>query len=114
MGDSSPQIQDNLVEMPKEYEDVMETPDVHRVAMKIQRADENYEKYAAKHEEKPGKGEVLCWYLYGLCSFFVHTVLIPIEFPLIISQTVSLPHAPQQGWLKSYRDLKCGKNEMQL
>ncbi|CAA2976296.1 major facilitator superfamily domain-containing [Olea europaea subsp. europaea] len=110
MGERSPQIQENM----EEHEEVMATPDVHRVAMEIKRAEENYQKYAANLEEKPSKGEVLCWYLYGLCSYFVHTVLIPIVFPLIISQTVSTPHEPQQGWLKSYRDLNCRKNEMQL
>ncbi|KAL2472184.1 Uncharacterized protein Adt_40320 [Abeliophyllum distichum] len=118
MGESSPQIQENLAERPKDYEQVMATtPDVHNhsVAMKIQRDEETYEKYAATTlEEMPSKGEVLCWYLYELCSYFIHTVLIPIVFPLIINQTVSMPHEPQQGWLNSYRNLRCRKNEMQL
>ncbi|KAK6137233.1 hypothetical protein DH2020_029022 [Rehmannia glutinosa] len=56
----------------------------------------------------------MVWYLYGLCSYFVHTVLIPIVFPLIISQTVPYPPEPHQGWLRSHKDLKCKQNEMQL
>lgn len=111
MAETSPQIQ----EIQKEaHDDVdMATPDVHNVAMKIQRAREVYKAYGG-FEEKPTKLEVLLWYLYGLCSYFVHTVLIPIVFPLIISQTVSDPPEPQQGWLRSFKDLKCDMNQMQL
>lgn len=42
-------------------------------------------------EEKPGRGEVLGWYFYELCSYFIHTVLLPIVFPIIISQAVADP-----------------------
>ncbi|KAG6383087.1 hypothetical protein SASPL_157172 [Salvia splendens] len=63
------------------------TPDSHNVA-----AQDMYKAGGgAGVEEKPSKPEVLGWYMYGLCSYFVHTVLIPIVFPLIISQTVSDP-----------------------
>lgn len=91
----------------------MATPDVHNVAMKIQRAQDMY-KANGGIEEKPTKGEVLGWYLYGLCSYFVHTVLIPIVFPLIISQTVADPPPPPQGWWRSYKDVKCKQSEMML
>lgn len=64
--------------------------------------------------DKPTKAEASVWYLYGFCSYFVHTVLIPVVFPLIISQTVSHMVEPTQGWLKSYKDLKCSHSEMQL
>ncbi|KAL3635786.1 hypothetical protein CASFOL_020333 [Castilleja foliolosa] len=66
------------------------------------------------YEEKPTKCEILVWYLYELCSYFVHTVLIPIVFPLIISQTVPNLLGPGQGWSKSYKGLKCKQSEMQL
>ncbi|KAL3844439.1 hypothetical protein ACJIZ3_001842 [Penstemon smallii] len=110
MAEICPQSQ----ERPKEevIEDI-DTPDVHNVAMKIQRAQEVYKTYGGI-EDKPTKGEVLVWYLYELCSYFVHTVLIPIVFPLIISQTVSYLPEPRQGWLRSYKDLKCKQTEMQL
>ena len=67
---------------------VVGTPDVHEAGIKIQRAKSAYEAYAG-HEEKPTKVEVLGWCFYGLCSYFIHTVLIPIVFPLIISQIAS-------------------------
>lgn len=88
----------------------MATPDVHGVAIKIQRAREVYGRF----EGKPTNVEVLLWYFYGLCSYFVHTVLIPIVFPLIISQTVSDPPQPKQGWFLSHKDLNCSKNQMQM
>ncbi|KAL3818307.1 hypothetical protein ACJIZ3_004212 [Penstemon smallii] len=97
MAEISPQIQ----EKPKEEVE----SDVHNVVMKIQRAPEIYKEY----EEKPTKGEVLLWYLYELCSYFVHTLLIPIVFPLIISQTV-----PKPTELRNYRGSKCNQTEMQL
>ncbi|PON41819.1 Major facilitator superfamily domain containing protein [Parasponia andersonii] len=67
---------------------VVGTPDVHEAGIKIQRAKSAYEAYAG-HEEKPTKVEVFGWCFYGLCSYFIHTVLIPIVFPLIISQIAS-------------------------
>ncbi|XP_073135625.1 uncharacterized protein [Henckelia pumila] len=109
MADTSPQIQ----ERSKDFEVDMATPDVQNVGMKIQRGADMYKAYGGI-EEKPTRGEVLVWYLYGLCSYFVHTVLIPIVFPLIISQTVPSAPEPDQGWLKSHKGLKCKQNEMQL
>ncbi|CAI9772072.1 unnamed protein product [Fraxinus pennsylvanica] len=97
----------------KEMEENMGTPDVHSVGVKIERAREIYKAYAGV-EEKPAKSEVLGWYFYGLCSYFVHTVLIPIVFPLIISQTVSDPPEPPQGWSKNYMGLKCKQNQTRL
>ncbi|KAG8375160.1 hypothetical protein BUALT_Bualt10G0071500 [Buddleja alternifolia] len=110
MAEISPQIHEKSKEG---LEADMDTPDAHNVAMKIQRAREVYKAYGGI-EDKPTKGEILVWYLYGLCSYFVHTVLIPIVFPLIISQTVPSPPEPRNGWLKSHKDLKCKQNEMQL
>lgn len=104
----SPQIQATRKGMVDEAE--MATPDVHSVAIKIQRAREVYRGL----ENKPTNFEVLLWYFYGLCSYFVHTVLIPIVFPLIISQTVSDPPQPNQGWFLSRKDLNCSKNQMQM
>lgn len=68
------------------------TPDVHSASMKIQRAREAYKEYAG-HEEKPQKVEVLSWYFYELCSHFILTVLVPIVFPLILTQIVKLPES---------------------
>ncbi|XP_047975213.1 uncharacterized protein LOC125217733 [Salvia hispanica] len=65
-------------------------------------------------EEKPTNVEILLWYMYEFCSYFIHTVLIPIVFPLIISQTVSAPPEPKQGWFLSFKGLNCSKKQMQI
>ncbi|XP_060178481.1 uncharacterized protein LOC132608735 [Lycium barbarum] len=83
--------------------------------LKIQKEEEEaYRLYTGNHEEKPTKTEVLGWYLYGMCSYFIHTVLIPIVFPLILSQTVSWPSQPQQSLVKNARGLECRPRELQL
>ncbi|XP_051137784.1 uncharacterized protein LOC127256000 [Andrographis paniculata] len=115
MADIGPQIQEK---QPKEVV-VMETergaPDVHGESRKMQRDLENCRAvYGGIEDNKPTQCEILMWYLYGLCSYFVHTVLIPIVFPLIISQTVAHPPEPPQGWLVSHKGLKCRHSAMQL
>lgn len=87
----------------------LETPDVHSVSMKLERAKEVYREYGGI-QDKPTKGEVTVWCFYGLCSYFLHTVLIPILFPLIISQIFKAPE-PLQGWEKSFEGLSCTKKE---
>ncbi|PQQ18621.1 hypothetical protein Pyn_03656 [Prunus yedoensis var. nudiflora] len=80
----------------KAYIGIGTTPDVHGVAMKIQRASDAYMAYA-EVEEKPNKVEVLSWYFYEFCSYFILTVLIPIVFPLIISQVANGSLASVEG-----------------
>lgn len=90
----------------------VETPDVYSVSMKLERAKEVYRQYGGI-QDKPSKGEVILWCFYGLCSYFLHTVLIPILFPLIISQIFKAPE-PLQGWEKSFEGLSCTKKDMQV
>ncbi|OVA12069.1 hypothetical protein BVC80_1485g43 [Macleaya cordata] len=97
-----------------------ETPDIHNVPIKIQRAKDVYDEFARTTEKQPTNGEIYSWYLYGLCSYFITTVLVPILFPLLISQVVSrspssVP-AVQGRSLQSLADLmNCTRlNEMQL
>lgn len=68
----------------------------------------------SKLETKATKGEVWVWYVYELCSYFVHTVLIPIVFSLIIGQIVDSPTEPLRGWNKSAKGLACKIDEMKL
>lgn len=93
--------------------DVAVMPDVHDTGMKIERAREVYAEHLSI-EEKPSKVEVYSWYLYGLCSYFIQTVLVPIVFPLLISQIFKRVPPPTQGWYRSFRGLACDKNEMTL
>ncbi|XP_074362511.1 uncharacterized protein LOC141702798 isoform X2 [Apium graveolens] len=90
----------------------VETPDVHSVSMKLERAKEVYREYGGI-QDKPNKGEVILWCFYGLCSYFLHTVLIPILFPLIISHIFKAPET-SQGWEKSFEGLNCTKKDMQV
>lgn len=114
---SESEVQATPARRPRPTEDE-ETPDMNNVAMKIERAKEIYREYNVGfdniNEEKPRKYEVFGWYFYGLCSYFVLTVLIPIMFPLIIGQTVPQPQEPTRGWFRSYRDLQCRKRETLL
>ncbi|KVH95132.1 hypothetical protein Ccrd_002771 [Cynara cardunculus var. scolymus] len=69
--------------------------DVKVVGVKSESESEEYEEF----EDKPTKGEVIGWCFYELCSYFTHTVLLTIVFPLIISQSFgSEPLQPARGW----------------
>uniref|UniRef100_A0A7N0U5X5 Uncharacterized protein n=1 Tax=Kalanchoe fedtschenkoi TaxID=63787 RepID=A0A7N0U5X5_KALFE len=72
---------------PSQTLDVLE----HDPGVKLALAREAYKAYGDL-EDKPRRGEVLGWCLYEFCSYFIHTVLLPIVFPLIISQAVADPH----------------------
>ncbi|BFG30867.1 hypothetical protein CerSpe_171410 [Prunus speciosa] len=96
----------------KAYIGIGTTPDVHGVAMKIQRASDAYMAYA-EVEEKPNKVEVLSWYFYEFCSYFILTVLIPIVFPLIISQVANGSLASVEGGF-SDKGFVCKQKEIKL
>ncbi|KAH0974609.1 hypothetical protein GBA52_016508 [Prunus armeniaca] len=96
----------------KAYMGIGTTPDVHGAGMKIQRARDVYKAYAGV-EEKPNKVEVLSWYFYELCSYFILTVLIPIVFPLIISQVANGPLASVEGGF-SDKGFVCKQKEIRL
>lgn len=66
--------------------------------------------------EKPSRFEVWGWYLYEFCSYFVQTVLIPVLFPLIISQLQHLPNNvdPVRDWLNNHQGITCSEKEINL
>lgn len=66
--------------------------------------------------EKPSRFEVWGWYLYEFCSYFVQTVLIPVLFPLIISQLQHLPNNvdPVRDWLNNHQGMTCSEKEINL
>ncbi|XP_038892681.1 uncharacterized protein LOC120081679 [Benincasa hispida] len=90
-----------------------ETPDYHSTAAKLERAKEVYRAYEG-HGERPTIVEIVGWCFYELCSYFVLSLLIPVVFPLIISQISGTPTAPPQGWFKSFMGFDCPSREMQL
>ncbi|KAE8055738.1 hypothetical protein FH972_012560 [Carpinus fangiana] len=93
--------------------DGMATPDVQSAAMKMERAKEAYNGYAG-NEEKPASVEVWSWYLYEFCSYFIQSVLMPIVFPLIMSQIASRPPEPENGASFNSRGLLCRNKEIIL
>ncbi|KAI3418533.1 uncharacterized protein J3R85_013740 [Psidium guajava] len=93
--------------------DIEATPDVHGTGMKIERAKEAYAEHLSI-EEKPSKAEVYSWYLYELCSYFIQTALVPIVFPLVISQIFKRVPPPAQGLGRSFGGLACKEQEMML
>ncbi|KAF6170196.1 hypothetical protein GIB67_038729 [Kingdonia uniflora] len=100
---------------PVDMEDVKDapTPDIHNISQKLERARRVYKDFE-RVEEQPTNVEITLWYLYGMCSYFVHTVLIPILFPLIVSQVVSLPKEPKNGWYESDTGNPCREKEMRV
>jgi len=88
-------------------------PDIHNRAMKILRAREPYNGYE-EVGEKPSGFEVMGWYLYEFCFYFVQTVLVPVVFPLIISQLQRLPADSLQEWTKNHPNKHCSQKEIHL
>lgn len=64
--------------------------------------------------EKPSRFEVWGWYLYEFCSYFVQTVIIPVLFPLIISQLQQLHIDPVHEWHINHPGMTCGEKQIQL
>lgn len=96
--------------------DNITTPDVHGAGMKIERARDAYKIYAG-FEEKPNKVEILSWYFYELCSHFIHLVLIPIVFPLIITQIgdAARDSGSREGLARKYKGVDaCTQKETVL
>ncbi|KAL8266957.1 hypothetical protein R6Q59_004301 [Mikania micrantha] len=93
------------------FEHSMDIKAIGALEVKSETESEDYEEY----EDKPTKGEVMGWCFYELCSYFTHTVLLTIVFPLIISQTFSNePPEPARGWYKNGKGLYCTKKETVL
>ncbi|KDP28044.1 hypothetical protein JCGZ_19742 [Jatropha curcas] len=93
---------------------LMATPDVNNTATKIERAEEIYSSAYTDTLAKPSNREVGFWYLYELCSYFIHNTLVPVLFPLIISQILKLPPEPAGGWTSTHYGSSCTKKEIQL
>lgn len=103
------------LETVKEEEESMGTPDfpdLQDTATKIERATAVYKAYG-RFEEAPAKMEVFTWYLYAMCSYFIQAVLIPIVFPLFISEIRSHGNIPKESF-KNSRGLTCYLGEMDL
>lgn len=68
-------------------------------------------------QDKPARLEVIGSYLYEFCSYFIQTLLIPVVFPLIISQLqhLSSDTAPAfASWRSNHPQLTCSDKEIGL
>lgn len=91
----------------------MAVVDVSKREGKGARSKEIYMAYT-RDEDKPGGLEVWGWYSYGFCSYFILSVLVPVVFPLLISQVVpDPPGVVKEGFVNS-KGLFCRRKEVIL
>ncbi|OAY68513.1 hypothetical protein ACMD2_04437 [Ananas comosus] len=65
-------------------------------------------------EDPPARIELVGWYAYAVCSFFVLAVLVPVLFPLIIAQIASSSDSPSTTATTTMRGVSCSAKEMAL
>ncbi|KAM0000618.1 hypothetical protein Hdeb2414_s0020g00562361 [Helianthus debilis subsp. tardiflorus] len=110
-------VRDAAPRRPRSMEDDESGHSVDLKAMEtVQAKSETEDDEEEYFEDKPSKGEVMGWCFYELCSYFTHTVLLTIVFPLIISQSFgSEPPQPAAGGLyKNGKGFHCTKKETDL
>ncbi|KAE8677527.1 putative Extensin-3 precursor [Hibiscus syriacus] len=117
MAEESSEVQSNQeifhAHEPNDEEINRPTSNAGDVSMKMESTRETSRPYSTL-EHKPSRGEIWVWYVYELCSYFVHIALIPIVFSLIIGKIVDLPSEPPRGWNTNAKGLTCRIHEMQL
>ncbi|XP_057748776.1 uncharacterized protein LOC130967758 [Arachis stenosperma] len=67
--------------------------------------------------EKPSRLEVWGWYVYELCSYMVQSVVIPVVFPLIISQLQQLStddETLRYQWINNHHGMPCPQKQILL
>ncbi|KAJ0968048.1 hypothetical protein J5N97_024965 [Dioscorea zingiberensis] len=103
----------------KVVEDVVykehETPDIHGVPEQLERARKAYKDHAndggsSYKTQSSSDGK----FLYGLCTYFIQTVLVPVLFPLIITQVASPTAGVSPSLTQTSRNIQCAKQEMLL
>ncbi|RHN41746.1 hypothetical protein MtrunA17_Chr8g0369331 [Medicago truncatula] len=87
---------------------------LHSKSKKVVKSRDNSNEFEGSIGEKPSRYEVWGWYLYEFCSYFVQTVVIPVLFPLIISQLQILPTDPVPDWQNSHHGMICSDKEIHL
>ncbi|KAK9148452.1 hypothetical protein Scep_007209 [Stephania cephalantha] len=92
----------------------LETPGDHDVSMKMERARESYGEFEGGEDQQPSNGEIFLWYLYGLCSYSIQTVVVPIVFSLIISQVQSPLPKNLSGRGLTSKGLSCTMKQLKL
>lgn len=116
MAEESSEIDQNKQEPESnDHEINRSSSDVRDVSMKMERVREAYMGSTySRLEHKPTRQELWAWYAYELCSYFVHTALIPIIFSLIIAHMHNSRPDTLLGVTKNARGFTCQKRELQL
>lgn len=65
-------------------------------------------------EEPPAMVELVGWYLYGFCSFFITHLLLPVLFPAIVTQVAfpSSDFTPEAKY--TVKGASCSVHEMSM
>ncbi|KAI9125405.1 hypothetical protein K1719_004021 [Acacia pycnantha] len=92
----------------------VEVPGGSRGSDSVVRSRDDYGGYQVI-QDKPSKFEVMGSYLYELCSYFIQTLVIPVVFPLIISQLQHLTSDKDhvlRDWRLHHPQLACSDKEI--
>ncbi|XP_078173726.1 uncharacterized protein LOC144567458 [Carex rostrata] len=95
----------------------IDTPDTREIQVVPSRPDTYSYPYlyaSVVPEDPPSPLELAGWYIYGFCSYFVMTVLLPVLFPLLITQVAFPPTDLSSAAVLSLRGHSCSQREMAL
>jgi hypothetical protein len=95
----------------------IDTPDTREIQVVPNRTDTYSYPYlyaSVVPEDPPSPIELAGWYIYGFCSYFVMTVLLPVLFPLLITQVAFPPSDLSASAVLSLRGHTCSQREMAL
>ncbi|KAJ3690912.1 hypothetical protein LUZ61_020076 [Rhynchospora tenuis] len=95
----------------------IDTPDTREIQVVPNRPDTYSYPYlyaSVVPEDPPSPLELAGWYIYGFCSYFVMTVLLPVLFPLLITQVAFPPSDLTSATMISLRGHSCSQREMAL
>ncbi|VAH99365.1 unnamed protein product [Triticum turgidum subsp. durum] len=99
-------------------EDKEKPPAAEETTREIQVVREAYRQPAAPAyvmpEEPPAMVELVGWYLYGFCSFFITHLLLPVLFPAIVTQVAfpSSDFTPEAKY--TVKGASCSVHEMSM
>lgn len=95
----------------------IDTPDTREIQVVPNRADTYSYPYlyaSVVPEDPPSPLELAGWYIYGFCSYFVMTVLLPVLLPLLVTQVAFPPTDLSPSAVLSLRGRSCSQREMAL
>lgn len=95
----------------------IDTPDTREIQVVPSRPDTYSYPYlyaSVVPEDPPSPLELAGWYIYGFCSYFVMTVLLPVLFPLLITQVAFPPTDLSSAAVISLKGHSCSQREMAL